>query len=71
MCIFHNFTILLYDIIGFIKRERERERERERASIPKNSLFSLFTRFAEMVIDIYTGMIEWFTLFDKSFSEAA
>ena len=62
------------------KRERERERDRERerekreierASIPKNSLFSLFTRFAEMVIDIYTGMIEWFTLFDKSFSEAA
>ena len=53
MCIFHNFTILLYDIIGFIKTERERERER--ASIPKNSLFSLFTRFAEMVIGIYTG----------------
>ena len=30
MYIFHNFTILLYDIIGFIKRDRERERKRER-----------------------------------------
>ena len=30
MYIFHNFRILLYDIIGFIKTERERERERER-----------------------------------------
>ena len=38
--------------VGFIKRERERERERERASIPKNRLLSLFTRFADMVIDI-------------------
>ena len=33
MYIFHNFTILLYDIIGFIKRERDRERERERETI--------------------------------------
>ena len=51
--------ILLYDIIGFIKkeraRERERERKRKRAQIMKNNLFSPFTTFAEMVIDIYTG----------------
>ena len=41
MCIFDNFTILLYDIIGFIKteRERERERKRERESINPEEQF--------------------------------
>ena len=37
------------------ERERHRERKIERASIQKNSLFSLFTRCAEMVIDIHTS----------------
>ena len=32
MYIFHIFTILLYDIIRFIKTQRERERERENRS---------------------------------------
>ena len=43
MYIFYNFTILLYEIIGFNKqRERERERERERDKIyPKEHFFSL------------------------------
>ena len=47
--------MLPYDIIRFIKTEREREIERERESIPKNTFISLFARFAEMVIYIFTG----------------
>ena len=63
MNVFHIFTILLYDIIGFIITERKRERERERE---RGSRSPSFARFTEMVIFIFTGMgmttMSWFTL---------
>ena len=57
MYIFHNITILLYDIIGFIKTERERERERA----------SRFIFFRIQIIKVTLGVSPVFFSFELEY----